>query len=269
MEKNIDEAIKHLRMAAELGNEEAKAKLGDLICSLDGSFSDLLKRFYNDGYNDAKSDKNNKYVKEEIKKVVSFEDIKVGDIIKFGNYLQNANDKKEPIEWRVLAVEKRKALLISQYALDCYEYNDKSEDISWEQCIIRQWLNNEFINSAFTKDEQEMIQLSNVRPDVNTRYRTNQGKSTKDKIFLISVKEAEKYFKSNEERQCKLTKYVFDYRNHYYRYNQWCGWLLRSLGVTSNLATYVESDGTIDYYGVFINDARFGVRPSMWIKVNS
>lgn len=269
MEENIDEAIKYLRMAAELGNEEAKAKLGTWMYSFDGSFSDMLKRFYNDGYNDAKDCKYNKYTKKEMEKTISFENVKVGTTIKFGNYLQNTDDKKEPIEWRVLAVEKEKALLISQYSLDCCTYNDELENTSWEQCTIRKWLNSVFVNSAFSKNEQEMIQVSCVRADINPQYRTNQGKDTKDKIFLISVKEAEKYFKANEERQCKLTKYVVDYKTYFYRYNKCCSWWLRSSGLSNALATYVKPDGTIYYYGYFVNDVRFGIRPSMWIKLNS
>ena len=40
---------------------------------------------------------------------------KKGDIIKFGNYPQDSNDCKSPIEWLVLDVKENEALLISRY----------------------------------------------------------------------------------------------------------------------------------------------------------
>ena len=115
MEKNIDEAVKWLRKAAELGSQEAMLKLGNIMYPIDGSFSSLIEKSYHDGYNDAKAGKRNKYIKEDPKKVVNntfdFGNVKVGSIIKFGNYPQNTKDKKEPIEWRVLAVKGGKALV--------------------------------------------------------------------------------------------------------------------------------------------------------------
>lgn len=59
-------------------------------------------------------------VKRYESKVVvdQFETINIGAKIVFGNY------DNTPIEWRVLDIEDNKALLISQYALDCKRYNE-------------------------------------------------------------------------------------------------------------------------------------------------
>ena len=76
--------------------------------------------------------------------------LSVGDIIKFGNYFINDDTTKEPIEWRVLEVSNDKALLITKDAIDCKPYNYEMRNITWENCTLRQWLNNEFINQAFS-----------------------------------------------------------------------------------------------------------------------
>ena len=277
MENNIDESIKYLRKAAELGNEKAKLKLGEHLCSKEGTFSDLLEKFYDEGYKDAKDDKLNKY---------ALKNVKVGDVVKFGYYLQKANkiSAKEPIRWRVLAVENSKALLISQYAI---EINEEEVCSSWKDTNIRKWLNTEFLNNAFNKGERDIIQLSKVNADVNPKYEAEQGDDTEDKIFLLSIKEAEEYFKSDEDRLCKPTKYVkakkfptlkslvLEYRKKNEGQkkpkepfcNYW--WWLRTVGSRESLTSYVYADGSIIYYGVSYSNDGGCVRPALWISLES
>ena len=59
-------------------------------------------------------------------------DVKQGDIIKFGQYYQANDSSEEDIEWRVLAVENSKALLLSEKILDCKPFNEKWEAATWE-----------------------------------------------------------------------------------------------------------------------------------------
>ena len=61
-------------------------------------------------------------------------------------------------------------MLISRYALDVKPYNTQRVDITWEQCTLRAWLNNDFINTAFTTDEQAAILLTNVDNSVAQLY---------------------------------------------------------------------------------------------------
>ena len=121
--------------------------------------------------------------------------LSVGDIIKFGNYFINDNKTKEPIEWRVLEVSNDRALLITKDAIDrkpydyddCKPYDYELRDITWEECSLRQWLNYEFINQAFSKEEQNEIILTNISNPNNARYGTRGGNNTQDKIFLLSI----------------------------------------------------------------------------------
>lgn len=290
VQPNPDEAVKWLRKAAELGNQEAMLKLGTLLFNDKRSFSDIISDYeakyhqqlsivseqeYIAGYNDAKAGKRNKYTKEEpnipANPAYDFGNVKVGSVIKFGNYPQNRRDKKEPIEWRVLAVKVTvkggKALLISQYALDCKRYNENIyEEPSWKKCILRKWLNNDFMNSAFSNTEQSLILLSEVTADKDPRYNTNQGYDTDDKIFLLSVKEAEQYFKNDEDRKCAPTKFAVN--NGAYQKEGQCWWWLRSLGRNSRLASFVYSDGSV-HFGGHVYDVNFSVRPALWINLKS
>lgn len=93
--------------------------------------------------------------KDIYKKQHSF-DKKVGHYVSFGKYEQdnNTSNGKEKIEWLVLEVKDGKALVISKYALDCKPYNTSSTNVTWETCSLRNWLNNDFINSAFSATEK-------------------------------------------------------------------------------------------------------------------
>ena len=122
---------------------------------------------------------------------------KVGDIIKFGKYEQDGNmaNGKEDIEWQVLKVEADKVLVVSKYALEFRLYHNKDVQVTWESCELRNWLNNSFMNTAFTPEQQKKIPSVTLENKDN-RYFNNApgGNSTIDHIFCLSVEEAETYF---------------------------------------------------------------------------
>ena len=75
------------------------------------------------------------------------------DVITFGSYELDGDTSNgaEPIEWEVLAEREDGAkLLVSKYLLTSMPYNEKLEDITWEECTLRSWLNEEFYEQAFT-----------------------------------------------------------------------------------------------------------------------
>ena len=85
--------------------------------------------------------------------------IEIGDTIEFGTYEQDndESDGKEPIEWIVLEKEDGCVFLISEYCLEYRAYNTDSEDVTWENSALREWLNDNFIDEAFSSEEKEMI----------------------------------------------------------------------------------------------------------------
>ena len=116
----------------------------------------------------------------------------------FGNYEQDNNigNGKEPIEWLVLEAWGDRALLISKYGLDARPYNTEHGEVTWENCSLRKWLNGEFLNDAFTPEEQAAIVQMPVDNSEGQGYggwSAAGGNNTEDRVFLLSCAEANKY----------------------------------------------------------------------------
>lgn len=200
-----------------------------------------------------------------------------GDLISFGIYEQDNNtaNGKENIEWMVLAKEGDRLLLISRYALETRPYNTQPRDVTWETCTLRSWLNQEFYASAFNEEEQKLILETTVTADKNPRYSTDPGNTTKDKVFLLSIPEVEKYFANDETRRCAPTAYAKAQgadTNDYYKTaggEAACWWWLRSPGYYSSNAADVRNSGSVSDYGPSVDDDNGCVRPALWIDQKS
>ena len=198
-----------------------------------------------------------------------------GSYITFGSYRQSddISKGKEDIEWLVLEVKDEKALVISKYALDCKPYNKSNKRntaTTWETCSLRRWLNNEFINAAFSDDERAMIATETVSAEDYDYFKTKNNSfsfnATKDQVFLLSKTEVEKYFKSYDERKCAPTDCARVWGAMSRR--SACDWWLRSPGQYLFCAACVCNNG--DVYGYF--DATCGtnaVRPALWIDLSA
>ena len=162
-----------------------------------------------------------------------------------------------------------KALVISKYGLDCKRYNEEKENITWETCTLRKWLNSEFINTAFTSAERSMIPTVTVSADKNPKCSTNPGNATRDQVFLLSIAEAKKYFSSDRARQCKLTDYAVANKVYVNSDNGNCWWWLRSPGHVQSNAADVSDVGGVDEYGDGVGSDLDAVRPALWIDLNS
>ena len=199
----------------------------------------------------------------------------VGDKITLGTYEQDndTSNGAEDIEWLVLAKENNKILVISDKALDCQRYNDKRQSITWEQCSLRKWLNDSFLNAAFSEEERALIQSSTVSADKNPKYSTDPGNATTDKVFLLSINEAEKYFNSDEARKCAPTAYAKAQGAYMNDTNKTpsgaaaCWWWLRSPGINQTSAAFVHDDGSVNYYGRNVPYDPVCVRPALWISI--
>lgn len=192
-----------------------------------------------------------------------------GDTVFFGAYEQdnNTSNGKEDVEWLVLEVKDGKALVVSKYALDCKQYNTSNTDVTWETCTLRKWLNNDFINAAFSSYEKAMIPTVTVSADENPDYSTNPGNATQDQVFLLSITEANKYFGSDSARQCKPTDYAVANGSRESHSGNLCWWWLRSPGSTQDSAAYVYSSGGVIESGNDVDYNDGAVRPAMWISI--
>ena len=226
-------------------------------------------------YQDSEEKKNSilpQYINILLKKA------EVGSTVYFGSYEQDndTSNGKEVIEWRVLEKKDNKILVISKYALDCEQYNSLflKDVTTWETCTLRKWLNETFITSAFNSDEQALIPETNVSAGKNPEYCTNSGNATKDKIFLLSISEVNKYFSSDDERMCATTDYAnaqgaYTSDDYIVDGKEACWWWLRSPGYSQRCAARVDSGGSVDCYGDYVSSDDVGVRPALWITLES
>ena len=194
---------------------------------------------------------------------------KVGDIVYFGTYEQDndTSNGKEDIEWLVLAKKGNRILVISDKALDRQPYNSSRTRVTWETCTLRKWLNNDFINAAFSAEERAKIPTVTVSADKNPSYSTSPGNNTTDKVFLLSITEVNKYFSSDSAWQCRGTAYCYA-QGAYKAGNGNCWWWLRSPGYTQSSAANVYDGGDVNEIGnnVFLDNN--AVRPAMWITID-
>ncbi len=193
-----------------------------------------------------------------------------GDFVEFGNYQIEVKDSKTPIKWLVLDDSNNELLLISHFALSCKQYHNEMKSVTWESSTLRKWLNTEFINDAFSKQEQDKIIISELSNDSNKQYSTTGGNNTRDRVFCLSANEYLKYFNDrSEEKRCHLSPLL---RSKYSIYNfcDFCNWWLRTPGYDQidALITIFNSPGFINYKGVHVVD-NYYVRPALRIKCNN
>ena len=128
-------------------------------------------------------------------------DLDVGDEYTFGKY------HGEEIEWEVISrnflVEEGKiqVQLYSRYVLDCQPFDEDGDEVSWAECSLREWLNNDFFKEAFSATEQKQIRETsyfNIYGD--DRFLT-------DKVYLAAYTE---YRFKPDEAKCKPTDYAED-----------------------------------------------------------
>lgn len=204
--------------------------------------------------------------------------------------------KYEPIRWRVLESKDDTLLLMTDQAVDCQRYSSNSEKYTWSDCPMRVWLNGYafkaangytcagggFLNTAFTKEQQEDIINSPIHTEANTLWGGNipGGPDVEDKVFLLSVEDLmnESYGFSQDaltldaDRQVKPTDYAYamgtwlgTYGEHYGN----CWWMLRTSGDYAQKMALVYRTGQVYKEGYYVNTSYYGVVPALRVKASS
>lgn len=195
--------------------------------------------------------------------------IRVGDIFKFGTYEQDNNLKNgpEPIEWIVLGISSdgTSLTLLSRYCLDCVPFSLNQKDSKWETSYARQWLNDTFVKTAFSEDDQQYLAYYFTETEDNPVYGTSGGNDTIDLVSLMSFDEAECIFGSDTERCCDATAYAAARGTQVYQTGAW--WRLRSPGKFDYSVGSVYASGKIAYDGDVVTDTGCGIRPLVLFKL--
>ncbi|MBO4927877.1 MAG: hypothetical protein J5379_06480 [Clostridiales bacterium] len=180
---------------------------------------------------------------------------RIGDEVTFGTY------KDEEIQWIVLDKNDDGVLLLSKYVLDGHEI-DFYRDVTWEECSMRAWLNDEFLNEAFSSGEQNRILTTRVVNQDNPYTGTPGGNDTDDKVFLLSVDEVEKYVRRIPDRLGQTTRYA-----ETVTYATITHWWLRSRGDNIFYYCVIDLNGTVSYRDGTVDIGNFGVRPAIWVDL--
>ncbi len=255
-----------------------------------GDETDLTIKVYNTGKNDsaptASSDQRtaeaiggsekeqtnsdpDKQQTAEKNKADKSESLKVGDKIAFGHYEQDndLSNGPEPIEWQVLTIEDGRALVLSRYGLDSGKYYGSNYAVTWQSSLLRAWLNTEFYDSAFSLDEQTVIQEVINKNPKNPQSGVTGGHDTKDKVFLLSFEEFNQYLTDYWDRKCTATEYARKNGAIVKEDSGASPWWLRSPGGRTYFAAAVGEWGGLDMYGSMVMGALV-IRPALWVNAD-
>lgn len=195
---------------------------------------------------------------------------RMGDIIRFGSYEQDNNLRNgtENIEWIVLGVtsDEKSVLLLSRYCLDCVPFHDRQKAVTWEDSHVRQWLNHDFLESAFSSSEQRRLVRFITDMESNPKYGTSGGSDTRDYVTLLSIQEAERIFADDNARRCDATAYAKARGTQVYSTGAW--WRLRSPGKYDTGVASIYASGQIAYDGDTMWDAGCGIRPMILLDIS-
>lgn len=193
--------------------------------------------------------------------LAKYRDIQAGAYLTFGCFEQDNNEQngKEAISWRVLKRNGNWILVVSESILTTMSYEDHGFNkanagitMNWENCSLREWLNNDFYYSAFTASEREAIRHAYIRGTDNIH----------DYVFLLSRSQAQECFSGNLDRKCRPTLWAERSANHSDLESVW--WLI---DYRNGHVEAVKSDGMLGYQ--YSDNRACGVRPAMWLDITA
>lgn len=216
-------------------------------------------------------------------------DYKLGDQITFGRYPMSEDGEVEPIVWQVFSsyYDEGKVQLISRDILDAHAFwEDKQtspENIWWADSALAAWLNHEFLQVAFTEEEQNELCTWKLYLEQNAPSLVG-GEEKLLKVNIghqYDIEELHEQYPevADEILQAKVTPYAYaqgayrelDTGNGIWRLVGFGGsrperddddvWCEEHLGFMHKLTQTVNPDGTLDLYGDSTYADYVGVRP--------
>ena len=176
----------------------------------------------------------NRTTAEEKAELSAISDSQVDDVVAFGRYTWYVTDKTDGI-----------CTLLCQGPVAEMPYNNNKMDITWENCSLRRWLNEDFYNSKFSDGEKASIITTHYTfIDADSSYEMDCGNETDDKVYLFSYSESNSV--SDDIRECGLD------------------WWLRSPGNGQDQAVFILGRAA-NLMGTDVDQSR-GVRPVIRVR---
>jgi len=203
----------------------------------------------------------------------------VGGLVRFGSFEQQRRTVR-PIQWKVLQKYKDMALLVSVNCLNANNYASVNNE-PWAESSLRKWLNGEFFRKAFNADEAQEVLSVKIRTPDNTN-----GNVTVDRVFCLSIEEAERYMPKPQDRHTSFTECAIDNLLSWTDDMKYSvdGWWLRSPGSRPNYAAcvwgdYIGNSYMTSTYHIMTNRPSkiyleaekmmpLGIRPAIWVKID-
>ncbi len=218
------------------------------------------------------SPESTKVVKES---KINATDYVIGKSVYFGSWPQTeSGNDRTPIEWQVIGRRTNQVLLLSRYALDILPLHMDGDTTTWERSTLRTWLNEEFLNSAFSRSEQAQLLVTPLDNTGNTNKGkdVSSGKNTLDRIFLISYSDLMDYLPRKDTRLCNPTAYavkkwaIRNLKSSSDTTDSTVNWWLRSMQNKTN-AYLIKNDGDLITLPAS-SDFNVFVRPAVWITLD-
>lgn len=168
------------------------------------------------------------------------DEAEIGDLVCLGQFIQDEYQAQlSPIRWRVIDKQDGKLLLLSDKLLDSFAYNTNPAqavltDVTWENCSLRAFLNDESEDgflSMFTEEERALMLTTHLEnKSANAELMAQWGSfedqgdklyselatqnrpddpDTDDRVFLLSYQEVLKYFGEPTEPYTGDSDYPF------------------------------------------------------------
>ena len=141
-------------------------------------------------------------------------------------------------------------LVLCEKAVAFLPYHPELQEVTWESCALRRWLNSVFLPLSFTDIERSAIVSCRVETPDNPHFGSAGGAPTEDSLFLPSA----------EEAAALLPEPVR-------ALGTW--WWLRTPGFDNSFAAAVNPDGRVVRLGSFVDADDYAVRPAMWLRTDA
>ena len=203
----------------------------------------------------------------------------------------------EPLLWRALEIRDGTALLLSDAAVECEPFQVDLQDVSWENCTLRSWLNGygaqensskidysggeSFLDMAFSAEEQKAILESPVRNEKNYYFGMDSGDETNDRIFLPAESELFVYdsseihgFSRRDEVADRAKQFQpTDYALCKGVWTQPDGdgnvfWITRTTGYTHENVVYVDESGYMYNRGILVTCRDAAIIPALVLDLD-
>ena len=176
----------------------------------------------------------------------------------FGKYPTGRYGDKETIRWQIIGQNKGSLLLLSDRLLSMEPYDKVRPDFqTWEESNLREWLNNDFYEKAFSLEEQARI----VPARALATTAEGEKQITSDKVFILNEEEIRTLLPNPlcKPTACSLQQFEYNLPEAF-RY-----WLRSD--IKNRKARIVDEAG--NFCDKIYYTKSVGVRPAIWIRTGA